>query len=85
MVTLPKDFVAIRYPGYFWNLKEQKLYSMKVTGVLRPLAGPYKPNPFNNYTCPVYQISVGGHKRGIGIDYLKKLKSANSTIPMETK
>lgn len=85
MVTLPKDFVAIRYPGYFWNLKENRLYSMKVTGVLKPLAGPYKPNPFNNYTCPMYQISVDGQKRSIGTDYLKKLKAANSTIPMEQK
>jgi hypothetical protein len=83
MVTLPKDFVAIKHPGYFWHLKEQKLYSMKVTGILRPLAGPYKPNYFNHYDCPMYQISVNGRKRHIGIDYLKKLKAANSTIPME--
>ena len=48
MVTLPKDFVAIKFPGYFWNIKEQRLYSMKVTGVLRPLAGPYTPNHFNH-------------------------------------
>ena len=25
MVTLPKDFVATQYNGYFWNLKEQRL------------------------------------------------------------
>jgi hypothetical protein len=85
MVTLPKDFVAIRYPGYFWNLKENRLYSMKVTGVLKPLAGPYKPNPFNHFNCPMYQISVNGSKRNIGIDYLRKLKAVNSTIPMESK
>lgn len=83
MVTLPKDFVSIRYPGYFWNLKDQRLYSMKVTGILRPLSGPYKPNQFNRALYPVYQISVGGYKRNISVDSLKKLKAANSTIPME--
>jgi hypothetical protein len=85
MVTLPADFVAIRFQGYFWNLKDQRLYSMKVTGVLRPLAGPCNPNPFNNYTCPGYMLSVDGRKRSIGTDYLKKLKLANSTVPMENK
>ena len=37
MVTLPKDFVATRYPGYFWNVVEKKLYSIKVTGELKPM------------------------------------------------
>ena len=85
MVTLPKDFVATKYPGYFWNLKEEKLYSLKVTGILRPMAGPYNPNPFNNWGTPGYQISVGGHKRSLHLDYLKKLKAVNSVIPMEKK
>ena len=60
MVTLPKDFVAIKFPGYFWNIKEQRLYSMKVTGVLRPLAGPYTPNHFNHLLAPAYRISING-------------------------
>lgn len=83
MVTLPKDFVATRYNGYFWNLKEQKLYSLKVTGVLRPLAGPYEPNSFNHWSSPGYQVSVNGDKRSILLDYLKNLKSVNSVIKVE--
>lgn len=83
MVTLPKEFVAIKYPGYFWNLKDNKLYSLKVSGVLRPLAGPYKPNPFNHQFEPAYHISVNGSKRRIGISYLTKLKATHSIIPME--
>lgn len=35
MVTLPKDFVATKYPGYFWNVVDKKLYSLKVTGELK--------------------------------------------------
>lgn len=82
MVTLPKDFVATRYDGYFWNLKEQKLYSIKVGGFLRRLSGPRKPNPFNHY-IEGYQISVQGRKRVIALATLQKLKAADSIIKVE--
>jgi len=81
MVSLPKDFVAIKYPGYFWNLKEQKLYTMKITGVLRPLVKP-KPNFFNHYR-DIYRISHNGQHRSIEVSTLKNLKAKNSVIPME--
>ena len=74
MVTLPKDFVATRYPGYFWNVREKKLYTIKVTGELRPMA-------FNKGGCwygqvfePGYQISVNGQKRKLTMRYLTSLK-----------
>lgn len=55
MVILPSDFTAIKYPGYFWNIKEKKLYTMKVTGVLRPLK---KSNPNQyNYFRTGYEVS----------------------------
>jgi hypothetical protein len=82
MVTFPKDFVAIRYPGYFWNLVDKKLYSMKVSGVLRPLAGPRPANPFNHY-CEGYQVSVDGYRRIIPMTYLRKLSAKNSVIPVQ--
>jgi len=38
MVTLPREFIAIRkYPGYFWNSIDKRLYSLKKFGVLNPL------------------------------------------------
>ncbi len=83
MVTLPPDFVATRHAGYFWHLKEKKLYSLKVGGVLRPLAGPYKPNHFSNFHG--YHLSVNGKKRGISLDTLNKLTQSNSVIPVEKK
>jgi hypothetical protein len=82
MVTLPKDFVATKHDGYFWNLKEQKLYSIKVSGFLRPLAGPRKPNPFNHY-IEGYQVSVNGRRRILALETLQKLKAANSIIKVE--
>ena len=82
MVTLPKDFVATKHDGYFWNLKEQKLYSIKVGGFLRRLSGPRKTNPFNHY-IEGYQVSVNGKKRILALDSLKKLKAADSIIKVE--
>ena len=82
MVTLPKDFVATKHDGYFWNIKEQKLYSIKVGGFLRPLAGPYKPNQWNHF-IEGYKISVNGKNRTMYLDYLKKLKAADSIIKVE--
>ena len=37
MVTLPDNFTMTKYPGYFWNVLDKKLYSIKVTGELKPL------------------------------------------------
>jgi hypothetical protein len=77
MVTLPKDFVATRYPGYFWNVTEKKLYSIKVTGELRPMAF-HKGGNFYGYRVePGYQISVKGRKRTLPMTYLGGLKATN--------
>lgn len=81
MVTLPNEFVSTKYPGYFWNLKEKKLYTMKVSGVLRPLKKPL-PN-FYNHFADAYTVSVNGRRRGMFIDYLSKLTAKNSVIPVE--
>jgi hypothetical protein len=77
MVTLPKDFVATRYPGYFWNVTEKKLYSLKVTGELHPLSF-FKGGTFNGVRYePGYKISVNGVRRKYTMQYLGKLKATN--------
>lgn len=78
MVTLPKDFVATRYSGYFWNVKEKRLYTIKVTGELRPMA--FNPGGrFYGVThLPGYQISVKGMKRKLTMDYLGTLKATEA-------
>jgi hypothetical protein len=81
VVTLPADFVATKYTGYFWNLKEQKLYSIKVDGILKPIKK-YPPNQWNHFV-DAYRVSVKGHRRALMIDYLKKLVPSNSVIPLE--
>jgi hypothetical protein len=74
MVTLPVDFVATNAPGYFWNVKEKKLYSIKVTGLLKPLAF-HKGGTFYGVSHkPGYQISIRGRKRTLTLDYLNSLQ-----------
>ena len=80
MVTLPKEFVATKYPGYFWNIPEQKLYSVKVIGMLKPLARQYA-NQFNHFVDG-YKISIRGNRRVLALDYLKTLKPKSSVFPI---
>jgi hypothetical protein len=78
MVTLPKEFVATRYPGYFWNVVEKKLYSLKVTGELKPMAF-FKGGTWYGISHePGYKLSVNGVRRKYTMDYLNKLKATNN-------
>ena len=77
MVTLPKDFVATRYPGYFWSVTERKLYSLKVTGELRPMAFDRGGRFYGRDILPGYRISVNGKKRKYTMEYLGSLKPTN--------
>lgn len=81
MITFPPEFTAIKYPGYFWNTLDKRLYSIKIGGVLRPL---YlcKPNKFN-YGEAGYKISVDGKKKYIWEKTLLKTKPKDSVIPVQ--
>ena len=73
MVTLPIEFVATKYPGYFWNTETQTLFSLKIDGVLKELKLVY-PCRFNMLPMPGYRVSVKGRRRYLSIAYLKGLK-----------
>lgn len=77
MVTLPKDFVMTRCPGYFWNVVEKKLYSIKVTGELRPMKFDKGGRFYGRDIVPGYRISVNGQKHKLTMEYLSKLKPVN--------
>jgi hypothetical protein len=83
MITFPTEFVATKYPGYFWNIKDEKLYSIKVTGALKPLAF-QGPNRWNHGFAG-YRVSVNGRHRYMFLDSLKKLKPKTSTFPIYTE
>ena len=66
MVKFEPQFVATKFPGYFFNIQDHQLYSMKVDGILKPLKF-HKPNHFNHLwrykdTEGGYQVSVKGQK-----------------------
>lgn len=84
MVTLPPEYTATKYFGYFWNTKEQRLYSIKIGGVLRPLKF-VNPNKWNELPSPAYRVSVKGRDRYLLISELKKLTIQDSIIPVEIR
>lgn len=87
-VTFPPEFIKTKYPGYFFNTANNKLYSIKIDGVLKPLAF-QKPNRFNHLwrldTKGGYNISVKGRKRTYLIEDLKRLEVVDSVIPVRER
>ena len=81
MVTLPREFTGTKYPGYFWNIKTQTLFSIKVGGELRELRRE-EPNYFNRWHDHGYRISHKGRYRWMLLTYLEGLKLTDSEIPI---
>jgi len=98
MITLPKEFVATKFPGYFFNRNDQKLYSLKISGVLKPLKY-YTPNRWNHigrfpsklkdgtkvYSNGGYRVSVEGRLKFYAIEQLKEIEEHDATIPVKEK
>ena len=75
MITFPPEYVKIKYPGYFWNVNTQQLYSIK-SGKVKPLklnSGNWLSRTTGRVIGPHYQVSVEGVKRYILIEKLKQL------------
>ena len=70
-VTLPENFVATRYPGYFYNLDDELVYSLK-SGVLKPLRV-YIPNRFTHFKIKSNYVMVS-HEGRPKVLVLKELK-----------
>lgn len=81
-VVLPHGFVATKFDGYFWNYLEQKLYSIKVGGTLRPLKR-VEPNWHNQLRGPAFRISIDGQAMYYFLDRLQKLTPQGSEIKVE--
>lgn len=82
-VTLPEGFIGLnRYPGYFYNTLDNKLYSIK-TGELKPL----KLNPpFRNHLISIshhYKVSIKGFKKCVTVEYLETLKNSQMSFTVE--
>ncbi len=89
MITLPKQLTATKYPGYFWDTEEHKLYSIKVGGVLKHLKvinfGKLQHFVYGAWRMDcdkwLYRVSVEGHSRYLTDRYLLSLTLEDSEIP----
>jgi len=85
MITLPKEFTAIiKYPGYFWNIDSQTLWSIKINGVLKELKASNLSfsTSFRRFDKG-YFISHKGLRRFISLDSLKRTTYKDSVIPVK--
>lgn len=88
MIIFPYGYVATKYPGYFWNIKTQTLFSVKIGGELREIKS-QKPNLWNNLGNRSkgrgmeggYRISHKGRRRWLLIADLKELEETHTIFP----
>ena len=83
-VRLPAGLVQTKYPGYFWDTMNEKLYSIKVAGVLKELKHhkSFRP-PGGRREFPAgFGVSVRGRKFRLTRWELKKLYPTPQLIPM---
>jgi hypothetical protein len=100
MITFPNNLTPVSdFPGYFWDVMEHKLYSIKVGGVLRELkvqrmwAGVHRLGGRRFSKLKVGQLYYALSHNGISypttVKDLKKLKLTDYAIPqikrMETQ
>lgn len=82
MITFPDGFVATKFPGYFWNTTDEKLYTMKVTGVLRPMRISDPPALYEDDRAS-YRVSVNGVRRRLTTAQIKRaLVRGTGTVPV---
>lgn len=84
MIKFPDEFVATQYPGYFWNVNNRRLYTIKVSGVLQPLRQ-YSANRWQNQPGEHYRISHQGKRQILLVANLARLRIQDQTVPVLKK
>lgn len=84
LTRLPAGFVATQWPGYFWNMVDQNLYSIKIDGVLKPLTHQKMfYDKWKGYFLPGgWNISVCGRRGRVTREEMKKIFPKASLIPV---
>ena len=96
MITFPPEFQPVTlYPGYYWNTKTNKLFSIKISGILKELRlnrvhgvahsrGAFLGIPVGT---PYYSISHKGRRISLTVDVLKGLNEhkVDYVVPVQTK
>lgn len=86
MNTLPSELIAVpKFHGYFWNPTEQKLYSIKVGGVLRPMT--FNPSVYlRQHGLQLeagYSVSRNGKKIRLTLEHLRSLLPHDYKVPYQ--
>ena len=80
MVIMPREFVATKYPGYFWHTTTRTLFTAKL-GVLRELKY-FGPNRWNRYR-EGYRVCHEGNRQFLSLKYLNTLREAETVFPVD--
>lgn len=80
MIVLPPGLVSTKYKGYFYDIQNKKMYSIK-TGILKELkqSKSYR-TPYGYLHPETWHVSVNGVKTAVNKNYLSKL-----TYPKEVE
>lgn len=73
-IKFPEYLKPLKFPGYFWHTLEKQLYSIKISGELKPLKlSKGYGNPWRGeYYPPSYQISHRGRRYYLYPDNMDK-------------
>jgi hypothetical protein len=74
MIIFPFEFRKTKFPGYFYNVQDKKLYSIK-SGVLKPIVKKkrwYSPT-LRQWMEAHYQVSVNGVRQSVSDRYLEMI------------
>jgi len=93
MIYFPDTLTPVpNCPGYFWDVKKEKLFSIKIGGVLRELKMlTAHPAMFTHRTSRwlnlkpgqrYYRVSVEGRNRYLPLAGLKKLEVVHYDMPI---
>lgn len=91
MIYFPPNLTPVpKFPGYFWDVKDNVLYSIKVDGILKPLKvrtlHPSAKKYLTSYSYlvigePYYIISYKGERKYLSVKKLKQLHHIDYMIP----
>jgi hypothetical protein len=91
MIYFPATLTPVPHsPGYFWDVKTHKLFSLKVGGELRELqcrklwGGAARHFPNRHKGALHYQITRNGRRSYLFVENLKQLELVEYDIPVIT-
>lgn len=91
-IGIDKSLIPIKYyPGYFWSIEDQQLYSIKVTGALKPLkmrrqlwSRESGKAVLQEKNVPHYTVSMKGKRQVLTVQRIRRLAGDESHYGYES-